>query len=87
MSELQSVASLLSWLPLAALLLAGASITVGLRHAYCAIWLFRHRDIPVSDPVIAKALEGVDPPRYGVYAVLWLAAGIVLAGLGIQLLH
>jgi hypothetical protein len=85
MPEVQSVVSYFWWLPFVTLLFAAGCITAGLGHAYRAVWLWRHRDRPISDPVIAKALEGVKPPPYTVYAALWLAAGMALAGVTIKL--
>jgi hypothetical protein len=75
------------WIPFATLLFAAGCIAAGLRHAYRALWLWQHRDTPISDPVIAKALGGVKPPPYTIYATFWLAAGIVLAGVTIKLWH
>lgn len=87
MAEVQSLVSVLWWLPYATMLFAAGCITAGLGHAYRGLWLWRHRDTPISDPVIAKALEGVKPPPYAFYATIWLVAGIVLAGMTIRLWH
>nr|CAC79197.1 hypothetical protein 10.1 kDa [uncultured bacterium] len=43
--------------------------------AYKGLWLWHHRNTPISNPTIAKALEGSKPPRYGLHALGWLAFG------------
>lgn len=80
MSEIQPVLSNLWWLPYATLILAAASIMAGLVCAYRAWVIWHYRDNPPTDPVVAKLLEEVTPPPYGIYAALWLAAGVILAG-------
>lgn len=87
MSEIQSVLSYRWWFPFVALLLAAGCITAGLSYAYRVLWLWRNRNMPISDPALAKALEGVDPPPYAMYATFWLAAGIGLAGVTVVLWH
>lgn len=45
--------------------------------AYRSAWLWRHKG-EFSDPVIAKAVQGVKPPPYLLYALAYLlgAAGL-----------
>lgn len=79
MPDVQSAVSLAGWVPLVGLLFAAGCFTAGLGNAYRALWLWRHRNDPISDPKLAKFLEGIQPPPYATYAALWLAGGVVLA--------
>lgn len=87
MSGIESVSSILWWLPYVSLIFSAACIAVGFGHAYSAFWLWRHRDTPISDPLISKALKGVKPPPYAFYAACWLFAGFVLAVLAMRFDH
>lgn len=78
-SIIQPLATSMWWLPPVGLLITAALITVGLFHAYRAVRLWQLRNTPISDPVIAKALEGLKPPPYGLYAAMYFAAGIAIA--------
>lgn len=86
MHEVQTVVSVLWWFPYATLLLAAGCITVGMSHAYRALWLWRHQDTPIN-AIVAKALEGVKAPPYFIYAAVWLISGMVLAGLTFIMWH
>ena len=65
------MAEYLWWMPYAQVFIAAYFLIHASRAAYRALWLWRNRDQPDSDPVIAKALPGVKPPRYALHAVGW----------------
>ena len=67
------------WVPPIGLLITAGLITAGVFHAYRAVRLWQLRNTPISDPVIAKALEGVKPPPYALYAAMYFAGGIIMA--------
>jgi len=87
MADMQSLVAHLWWLPVVGLLSAAGCITVALSNAYRGLWLWLHRNTPISDPVVAKAVAGVRPPPYAIYAAAWFVAGIVLAGLTAMVWH
>lgn len=64
------MAEYLWWMPYAQVFIAAYFLIQAGRAAYRAMWLWRHRGKPVSDPVIAEALHGLKPPRY-----VWHTAG------------
>lgn len=76
---IQPLATFMWWLPPIGLLITTGLITAGIFHAYRAVRLWQLRNTPISDPVIAKALEGVKPPPYALYAVTYFAGGIIMA--------
>ena len=76
MFEVQPVQASGSWPSYLLLLIAATCFVVGIRHAYLAFWLWRRRNTPISDPMIANVLEGVRPPPFAQYAAWWCAAGI-----------
>lgn len=78
MHEVEGVVSLLWWAVPVTLLVAAACFVTGLRHAWWAYWLWRTRDVPIKNLRLAKLLEGITPPPYKLYAVLWFAAGVLL---------
>lgn len=78
-SIIQSLASSMWWVPLIGLFITAGLITAGIFHAYRAVRLWQLRNTPISDPVIAKALEGVKPPPYALYAVMYFSGGIIMA--------
>ncbi|MEN4967103.1 hypothetical protein ABE562_22255 [Brucella intermedia] len=74
MNDVQTISDVLWWLPYAVLpITAFCGYRMG-KNVYAAWFLWRHRNTPISDPVIAKALEGVKPPRYWLYALAWALA-------------
>lgn len=79
MSDVQPAVTLVAWLPIIGLLVAAGCLTAGLGYGYRALWLWRHKGTPISDPLLAKALKGIKPPPYAMYAASWLAAGLGLA--------
>lgn len=85
MSEFEPVASSLWWLPFITLLIAAGCITAGLDHLYRALWLWRHRNTPISDPLIARLVADVKPPPYAAYAAILLVVGIGAAGITFRL--
>lgn len=87
MSEVQPVLALGPWPPYVLLLIAAGCFVAGLWHGFRAVWLWRHRDTPISDPLIAKVLEGVKPPPYALYAAGWCSAGLVATVVAIVLSH
>ena len=64
MADMQSLVAHLWWLPVVGLLSAAGCITVALSNAYRGLWLWLHRNTPISDPVVAKAVAGVRPVSY-----------------------
>ncbi|ELP8114092.1 hypothetical protein QTS20_004305 [Salmonella enterica] len=74
MNDVQTIFDVLWWLPYAFLPIPAFCLYRLGKNAYAAWFLWRHRNTPISDPVIAKALEGVKPPRYGLYALAWAVA-------------
>ncbi|MCB4321515.1 hypothetical protein KOE80_04765 [Alcaligenes sp. 13f] len=76
---IQPLATAMWWVPPIGLLITAGLITAGLFHAYRAVRLWQLRNTPISDPVIAKALEGVKPPPYALYAVMYFAGAIAMA--------
>ncbi|WOB11112.1 hypothetical protein [Piscinibacter gummiphilus] len=79
MPEIEAAAALVGWLPFIGLLCAAGCLTAGLVHAYRAVWLWRHGDTPIHDPLLAKALKSIKPPPYAMYAASWLSVGSGLA--------
>lgn len=71
----------LFWLPYALAMMALIAVVCGAAQAYKAVVLWSLRDVPISDPIIAKALEGVKPPRYWLRAIACFAlAGLAAFG-------
>ena len=85
MPAVESVATLLWWLPYALLFFAAGCFVAGLGQARRAVWLWQHRDVPISDPVIAKAVASVKPPPYALYAAGWCSLGIGAAAAALLL--
>ncbi|WP_336580101.1 hypothetical protein [Alcaligenes sp. CHO6] len=76
---IQLLATSMWWLLPVSLLITAGFITAGLFHTYRAVRLLQLRNTPISDPVIAKALEGVKPPPYALYAAMYFAGGMIMA--------
>ncbi|MBH0310136.1 hypothetical protein NDQ41_10060 [Alcaligenes faecalis] len=76
---IQPLTTSMWWVPPIGLLITAGLITAGVFHAYRAVRLWQLRNTPISDPVIAKALEGVKPPPYALYAAMYFAGGIIMA--------
>ena len=76
MNGVQTISDVLRWLPYVCLPVAAFCLYRMSKDAYAAWFLWRHRNTPISDPVIAKALEGVKPPRYWLYALAWALAAL-----------
>ncbi|AYN22000.1 hypothetical protein AB6N01_10150 [Alcaligenes nematophilus] len=76
---IQPLTTFMWWVPPIGLLITAGLITAGVFHAYRAVRLWQLRNTPISDPVIAKALEGVKPPPYALYAAMYFAGGIIMA--------
>lgn len=55
------------------------ALGMGADAAYKGLWLWRHRNMPISNPAIARALERSKPPRYGLHALGWLASTGLIA--------
>ncbi|MGO3743817.1 MAG: hypothetical protein ACTJG9_00355 [Alcaligenes aquatilis] len=76
---IQPLTTSMWWVPPIGLLITAGLITAGVFNAYRAVWLWQLRNTPISDPVIAKALEGVKPPPYALYAAMYFVGGIIMA--------
>ncbi|RCW66251.1 hypothetical protein [Pseudorhodoferax soli] len=78
MQEVETLSSVLWWtLPLALLCAAGCFVK-GLEHAWSRAALHRTRSVSFRDRQLAEFLAQVKPPPYGLYAVCWLAAVVLL---------
>lgn len=75
----QPLAASIWWLPPLGILITAGLITTGLFHAYRAVRLWQLRKTPIFDPLIAKALHGVKPPPYALYAVAYFIGGAIMA--------
>ncbi len=78
-SIIQPLATSMCWVPVIGLFITAGLITSGIFHAYRAVRLWQLRNTPISDPVIVKALEGVKPPLYSLYSVMYFSGGIIMA--------
>ncbi|EPL4055468.1 hypothetical protein MWX51_005577 [Pseudomonas aeruginosa] len=78
MNGVQTLVGSLWWMPHVFVLAAAFCLYRMGANGYAAWFLWRHRNTPISDPVIAKAVEGVKPPRYWLYALAWAFGALEL---------
>ena len=83
MQEIEPLIVMPWWVPV---VLAAAAISAGLRHVYWMWWGFRVRHVKLS-PELEKALRGVKPPPYALYAGGWFAVAAVFLYLAAQLIR
>lgn len=78
MQEVEILSSVL-WRAFPLILLCAAGCFVeGLEHAWTRAAVNLSRDVRFQDRQLAEFLAQVKPPPYGLYAVCWLAAGVLL---------
>lgn len=78
MLGVQSVAETVApYLAFLLILIAAACMVAAMVNGYRACWLWLHRKTPISDPVVAKLLEGIKPPPYWFYALGWGVFSVV----------
>lgn len=70
------------WLLRYPLLLWGAfCLMMAASNASRALFLWRHRNMQITDKLIAEALASTKPPRFGLRAAFWVAAAaLCIAG-------
>ncbi|PZP98330.1 MAG: hypothetical protein DI587_14890 [Variovorax paradoxus] len=78
MHEVETLSSVLWWaLPLLLLCAAGCFVE-SLEHVWTRAAVNRSRNVLFQDRQFAEFLAQVKLPPYGLYAVCWLAAGVLL---------
>lgn len=76
MPEVQSFAETVApYLAFALILVAAACMVSAAVNGYRAGWLWLNRKTPIADPIVAKALQGIKPPPYWLFALGWVLAG------------
>ena len=76
MPEVQSFAETVAPnLAFALILVAAACMVRAAVNGYRAGWLWLNRKIPVADPIVARALQGIKPPPYWLFALGWFFFG------------
>ncbi|GHD04693.1 hypothetical protein GCM10007320_65800 [Pseudorhodoferax aquiterrae] len=78
MQEVETLSSVLWWVFPLVLLCAAGCFVEGLQHAWMRVVVSRSRNVGGQNRQLAEFLAQVKPPPYGLYAVCWIATGMLL---------
>ncbi|WHQ45924.1 hypothetical protein [Alcaligenes faecalis] len=84
---LESIALNFKWLSYVFLTATSICFCFAAHSSSKALWLWRHRNTPVSDSIIAEALKNVQPPKFWLFSLLWAILGTFLFVFALFLLN